>query len=558
MATGFVERVKSLLSFSAYSRPVDVNALSLTSPDLVRIRKLYGGQLAPPSRAKCLWYAADLDDAERLADQGFIGPAARLMKAAKRNGIYVGALSTRTAGLVRLSKKFRGDPTFVRELQLGSSSVGTPPHSLFDEVCSPAELTKLDADGVELGVGVAELVPVEGRDVPVLVRLDPEYLQYRWSENQWYYQTVVGLIPITPGDGRWVLHTPGGRNAPWQSGIWRAVGRAYIERDHAQNHKANYEGKLANPARVAEAPQAASEEQQEGWFQQVAAWGINTVFQTKPGYKATLLESNGRGWECFVSTIHDCDQEMVITVSGQSVTTDGGSGFINGDLFKSIRSDIIQADAGDLAFTCNTQIIPAILMARWGEEALDTGAVVEWDVAPPKDNAAQAQVMVSAANAIKLLGEALAPYKRELDISLVCQQYGIPVVGDADGDGAPDELLDDEDAIDVEFEVVEPEAQAPAQLTADATTQPAESEAVPGADSAQDLALNGAQVTSLVEIIKAVAAGEIPRDSALRILMLAYLIDEPTADKLLGSVGTPAFKPAAEETAAPAQATEAA
>ena len=83
--------------------------------------------------------------------------------------------------------------------------------------------------------------------------------------------------------------------APWQHGLWRAVGRAYIRKEHATLHKDNWEAKLANPARVAIAPQGGTPEQAQSWFQKVMAWGVNTVFSITPGYDVKLLESNGRG-----------------------------------------------------------------------------------------------------------------------------------------------------------------------------------------------------------------------------------------------------------------------
>lgn len=49
--------------------------------------------------------------------------------------------------------------------------------------------------------------------------------------------------------------------------------------------------------------------------------------------------------------------------------------------------------------------------------------------------------------------------------------------------------------------------------------------------------LNGAQVTAAVEIIQAVAAGTLPRDAAINTLMVAFNLDQPTAEKMLGSAG---------------------
>lgn len=398
-----------------------------------------GGQLSPPSYSQTRWYLTDLEAAELNADAGNLEGAARLMRAARKDGVCSGVLSTRTGGLVRLPKKFRGDPDVVKVLELGHSSV----RSIFDEIFPPTELALLAADGELLGVGVGEFVPVEGRDYPVFVRLDPEFLMYRWYENRWYYRSVAGVLPITPGDGRWILHTPGGRMVPWQHGLWRAVGRAYIRKEHAQLHKDNWEAKLANPARVAVSPQGAGEMQKDTWFRAVMAWGVNTVFGMTPGYDVRLLESNGRGWESFDTTIEQQNNEMIIAIAGQTVTVDGGAGFQNSDIHKSIRADLIKATADGLAYTINTQGIPVFVALRWGEAAIQgRPCVVEWDVTPPKDRNSEATSMVTAANAIKLLNEALAVAGQRLDIGTLCSRFGIPVLGDINGDGTGDALGD--------------------------------------------------------------------------------------------------------------------
>jgi phage gp29-like protein len=284
---------------------------------------------------------------------------------------------------------------------------------------------------------VAELVPVEGRDYPVLVRLDPRFLTYRWNENRWYFRSFMGLIPITPGDGRWVLHTPGGRNTPWQHGLCWALGRAWVRKTHAALHRDNWEAKLANPARVAKAPAGASDEQRQGWFQKVAAWGVNTVFSMPAGYDVALLESNGRGWESFLKTIEEQTREIQIALAGQTVTTDGGAGFSNSDIHKSIRADLIKE--------LNTQAIPAFVLSRFGEDALTRCPVMSWDVTPPRDLKAEAEAMNTAGMALRMLTEALEAHGIQVDASAFCSKFGIPVRGDVDGDGKPDQQVEDMD-----------------------------------------------------------------------------------------------------------------
>jgi hypothetical protein len=426
--------VRSLLGISTYALPPQSGDLALTDAQVEEGRAAYGGQLSPMPLTKTRWHDYDIEDAEREADSGILSSAALLMRSARKDGVLCGVLSTCTDGLVRLPKKFRGDPELVAELEVGHDSV----RSVFDEMCPPAELAQLAADGRMLGVAVGELLPVPGRDYPVLTRLNPEWLQYRWNENRWYYRSIFGLIPITPGDGRWVLHLPGGRQAPWQNGLWRAIGKAWLSKEHANLHKSNWEGKLANPARVAVAPQAASEEAQLSWFQKVMAWGMNTVFALKPGWDVRLIESNGRGYESYLETIKNANADIIIAVSGQTVTTDGGAGFANADIHKSIRADIIQATADALAYTINTQVLPPWAAERKGLEALRNCPVVAWDVKPAKDQNNEAQAIMAAGNAMKVLTEALAPHGLKLDAEAYCVRYGIPVKGDEDGDGHPE------------------------------------------------------------------------------------------------------------------------
>lgn len=59
-----------------------------------------------------------------------------------------------------------------------------------------------------------------------------------------------------------------------------------------------------------------------------------------------------------------------------------------------------------------------------------------------------------------------------------------------------------------------------------------------GGDDVQKQALNGAQISSAVEIVTQVAAGTVPRDAAAQLIMLAFPnVDAAAADKLLGSAG---------------------
>lgn len=413
--------IAALLGISAYSAG-SAALPSLGDGEIEEARERFGGNLAPLPTTRTRWYLSDLEEAEYHADRGHVGLAAQLMRSAMRDGVVFGSMSTRTGGLVRLPKRFRGEQEYIDALQVGVEEA----RSVFDEMLPPSELEKLAADGVFLGVGVGEFVDVVGRDYPVFVRLNPEFLFYNWAENRWYYRSIIGLLPITPGDGRWVLHTPGGRHAPWQWGLWRAVGRAFIRKEHAGMHLDNWMAKLANPARVAIAPQGSSDDDRNSFFRKLMAWGINTVFSLTPGWDVKLIESNGRGHESFEKTIADQSEEIIIAICGQTVTTDGGAGFSNADVHKSIRADLIKATADALAHTVNTQCLPQWLVERFGEDALFTGVVVEWDVTPPKDKTSEAAAMQTLATAIKTMDEAIASRDMQVDVPALLARFGVP------------------------------------------------------------------------------------------------------------------------------------
>lgn len=397
-------------------------ALASAAADEQKKRKASGPR-SPIPTTQTRWYLKDVEIAEHAANLGDLSAAARLMRSARSDGTYAGVLSTRTDGLLQLPKRFTGDEEIIAELEVGHETA----RSVFDEIYPPSELGLLAKDGIELGVGVGEHVEVEGRDYPVFVRLDPEFLYFNHSENQWYYRSMTGTEPVIPGDGRWVLHAPGGRTSPWHHGTWRAIGKAFVRKEHAELHKDNYEQQLAHAARVAVSPQGASEKHKQSWFKRVMAWGKNTVFGVTPGYDVKLLESKGVGHESFDNTISRQERQLVLATAGQTVTTDGGAGFQNSNIHATIRADLIQATANALAYTLNTQGLPQYVARKHGLDAINRTPVVSWDTTPPADRTREGAAMLSVGDAIVKLTEALAPHGLAPDARAIAVKFGIPV-----------------------------------------------------------------------------------------------------------------------------------
>lgn len=455
------DALNALMGVSTYALPPQTGT-DITDPSVQDTLRMLGGQLQPLPVTKPRWYLSDIEIALSMADKGNLTIAAQLARSMRRDGVIGGLTKTRTAGLVALPKRFRGDPEAVDALQ---ASNGT--RSVFDEMFPPAELGRLAADGLHLGVGVGQLVPVKGRDFPILVRLEPEHLYYQWNEDRWYYRSVASNLAVTPGENGWILHVSGGRTAPWQDGLWPALGRAFVIKEHALLNRQNFSNKLANPARVAQAPNGATEEQEQGLLQALIRWGVNTVIQLPVGWEAKILESTGGGWQVFGKDIETADNESMITLAGQVVTVTGGSGFANADIHKTIRADLIRETADALAHTLNTQGIPQWMISQGKIDVLLSDPPrVSWDTDPPKDRLTEAQAYKAAAKAITALNEALEPKAEpapmpppgfggpdegdtmpappppeepkqsglSLDIEEMCRKFGIPVTESDDSE----------------------------------------------------------------------------------------------------------------------------
>lgn len=77
------------------------------------------------------------------------------------------------------------------------------------------------------------------------------------------------------------------------------------------------------------------------------------------------------------------------------------------------------------------------------------------------------------------------------------------------------------------------------------------------AESVQDTALNGAQVTALVDVLERTAAGKLPRATAIETVVVAFRVPREVAERLVGEVGrgfAPAPDAAPASTPAPAPA----
>jgi hypothetical protein len=393
----------------------------LDSPQVDRLRSQMGGQLQLRAHTQTEWFLSDLDTARLQAESGDLSRIAQLSKIMRRDGVIAGLAETRTSGLLALPRKISGRAEMVTELESTPTTT-----SVFDSLAPSAALAAFLYDIIVVGAAVGEMVPLIGGKGKQFVRLDPQFLRYRWSEDRWYYASTAGLLPITPGDGRWVFATSN-RLSPWDFALWEPLGRAYIIKEHALLGRASFSSKLANPAIVGYSPPAATEVQQDNWLQRLKAWGYNTVFQTPLGWDVKILETNGRGWEVFGVSKEDAEKEIVIALTGSTVMVDGGTGFANAGIHQQVKADLIEKNGKLLSEVVTTQILAPWTVENYGIDALSECARVEWDTRPPGIRKEEGESLSAFGAGISAANQALAPYGKSIDMQRLSVALNVPL-----------------------------------------------------------------------------------------------------------------------------------
>lgn len=429
----FKELVASLLGISTFAPP-PMPGPQLGDAATNAAREALGGRLEPIPAVRLRWYPPDIERAQMMATNGDLTMIGQLNESMKIDGVYRGLSDARTS-TVNFPRRFYGDSEVIDSLLSKNAS----DRNVYDEMIPATESRLMCGDEVNCGIAIGEMVPVVGRNFPVLVRRYVQNLYYLWSKNTWYYRSIVGLIPITPGipyenGNMWVLHIGGGRLSPWNNGLWNTCGRSYINKTQTIFARQSYEMKHSHPARVAIAPLGASEEERQGMLASVIRWALNAAFALPVGWDIKLIEANGRGIDVYEKSIATYNEEMATALCGSSVMLKGTVGFGNVDPFKVVARDLMKTTASAWDHTVNTQILPAFIGQRWGVDRLATATTVETDVSEPLDRLAEANTFVTVANAIKLLVEAInaaqiaAGVKKPVSLNVIelLERFGVP------------------------------------------------------------------------------------------------------------------------------------
>jgi Protein of unknown function (DUF935) len=377
------------------------------------------------------WTPESVQAALRMPEAGPLMRPADLVESMWADDRVQGVLSTRTLGLLGLPLQFFGDPSMVDELR-GTEALGGAPGSPGDffRMHPVSELSKLLMWGIMLGVGLAERIPdderpIGSRSVPTLKVWHPRWLRYQWVDNSWHLTTAEGEIELDLNSGRWILYLPYGSHRPWAQGAWRACAWPWILKQYALRDRARHSEVLGSAARVGVAPQDADEQKRRSFLSQIRNMGRDTATVLPQGFDLKYVEaqSTSRG-EIYSTQIEWADRAIAITLAGQAVTTEGTTGFSNGNIHDQIRRDLIQFTAESLA-----DCLYNGALIHWANDNHGTtdAPFVRWDCSPPEDKAALATAYTALGTAITGLDPSLAAVGQAVDSIALCSKFGIPL-----------------------------------------------------------------------------------------------------------------------------------
>ncbi len=360
-------------------------------------------RIAPLPQDRVRWLRADIENAEHRANSGDLRHAAQIADWVKADLVDGGLMAIRCS-VPRLPRVWRGNEAARLWLQGEGSHTGC-----FNTIFPPGELEELAIDHLCLGVGIGMFVQLDGARYPHLVRLDPQFLRYLPSEDRWQYQGWNEVYDVTPGDGVWVLHANGCTD-PWRRGLWAPLAYDLVSAAGATLHRDAFIWKFGNPLAVAKAPTGAANDQKASFWRAVLNWTLGSVGVT-PGYEVELLQPKAEGREVFNDADARAERRAMIRIAGQIVTTTGGVGFANAEIFATIASHLVTRTGQDLCTTLNTESIPQVL--EWAAccgyvPANDIDLQLEYDTTPPQARKAEADAISTAAKAYKDLEEAFA------------------------------------------------------------------------------------------------------------------------------------------------------
>lgn len=356
------------------------------------------------------WSITDVRGALVDLTAGLFDRPAQLHDAIAGDSRVQSAMRSRSGGLLGNPVRFTLPDRFKDEPQAKKCLRSWENH--WPQMAAEPALIDVLESANGIGHSYAQLLWDTSREIwkPYLQSFGARYAYYHWTERQHMAITLDGQVPITPGDGHWVMHAPFGRYRGWMRGALRALAQWWLARNYALRDWARYSERHGFPILLADTPFGADPSDVASYTSQLAGIGQESVLQlpggpdvTKYGkYDLRYLEPSDDSWLAFKSLIDQCNDEITLALLGQNLTTQVKEGsFAAARVHADVKQVIVQADARSLAKTVYSQIVRPFAALNFGNA--DFAPLVHWDVRVEEDLHVKSQTFQAFAGALQQL-----------------------------------------------------------------------------------------------------------------------------------------------------------
>lgn len=362
-------------------------------------------------------------------DRGFFLRSALLADLLRRDADVFGALQQRLLKLQSAPVRFAPvDAASATDLALEAAADLA---RRWPAICPAAVQSDLAVDAYMMGFAWAQLVYRYDAETKRLVQtLDPwpawavEYVRF---ERRWYAYTLDrGRIPITPGDGQWVLFAPRSKRAPYLWGAIRPVAEWSLRTSYSASDASRLAEVQGNAIMKAKLPSGARETPDgKAFMRALRTMGRNAVVPIPQGaspaesYDIELVQAHVDTYRIFEFLMRTAGGRIRLAILGQDLTSQNQSVGTNAssNTGENVLDDLVESDARGLSETYTAQV--AAHDARY----LGTPAVaVTVDAEPEEDLAKTAETQTKAADAAAKW-KALVP---DTDLDALAQMARIP------------------------------------------------------------------------------------------------------------------------------------
>lgn len=222
----------------------------------------------------------------------------------------------------------------------------------------------------------------------------------------------------------WILHRHRARSGfDPRVGLYRSCARPFIIRNYGWKDWLAFAEIFGMPLRVGKLRQGATDDERDLMWRAIQSIGVDAAALIPEGSQIefpTAGTGSGGNADIFERLIHHAEDDYVIAILGQRLTTDASGGsYALGKVHQAVRADIIQADAERLGETLTTQLLTAMVRLNFGPDA----PVPRWHF-----NAEPVQDLAELAGVVKTLAEAGQP----IPVRWVADTFRIPLPSDGE------------------------------------------------------------------------------------------------------------------------------